>query len=248
MNKTRSAGGICLVAVLQFLAVTACAPVAYGSTVVSAPPTASEAQPVLLTQEPVMASTADLVEFSADSVPASPAPTSPPKPTTNNEAVATARSAITLGDLRIIEDAGFSFRPVVGYDLHLKPDQATLVNRDGTIILSMTGVPVQSGGSLEEHLDQLLSGVGGGMEEFNAGSPYAVNIGKKDGLAADITGRLSGEKVAGQILMVAASDSQLFYAIALIVEQPGGEENLAEGDKAIEAVIESITFIDPHTQ
>jgi hypothetical protein len=73
-------------------------------------------------------------------------------------------------------------------------------------------------------------------------------VGEKSGLAAEVTGLLSGEKFSGQVLMVAASDSQLFYAIALVIEQPGLSDSLNEGDQAIEAIIESVTFVDPDVQ
>jgi hypothetical protein len=164
------------------------------------------------------------------------------------EVVATARQAISLGDLRTVEGAGFSFRPVVGYDLHLKPDQATLVNRNGTIILSMTGVKVDSVGLLEDRMDVLLDGVEEEMEEFDAGSMYPVQVGQRDGLGADITGRMSGEKVTGQVVMVAPSNARLFYYVALVVEQPGWEEELQIGDQVIEAIINSVTFVNPDIQ
>lgn len=244
-KKTLIAGGVCLLAVFLFLAVTGCMPATPVSSQELDPVSESQVQQALFTEQPVPTETAEPVPLSENPSPAAPLQTSAPKPPATIEVVATARSAITLGELRTVEEAGFAFRPVLGYNLHLKPDQATLVNGDGTIILSMSGVLVSSIGPLEDHMNQLLSGVGEGMEEFKAGSTYPVEVGQRNGLAADISGRMEGEKVAGQVVMVAASEDHLFYYVALVVEQPGGEEKASEGDQAIEAVIDSVTFVDP---
>jgi hypothetical protein len=247
-TKTRIAGGVCLLAVFLFLAVAACAP----ATPVSSPELASlsesQDQRILLAEESIPSDTSPPVILTYIPSATSPPPTSPPKPQATMEVIATARSAITLGDVHTVEEAGFSFRPVIGYDLHLKPDLATLVNRDGTIILSMTGIPVESVGPLDDRMEVLLSGVGEGMEEFEAGSTYEVEVGQRKGLASDITGRMSGEKVAGHVVMVAASDARLFYFVSLVVEHPGWEGQIGEVDQTIQAIIDSVTFIDPHIQ
>lgn len=246
-KKTRIAGGICLLAALVFLAVPACAP-ATPMPVPGDTPTIRQEDQQPPTRGPTAQPTALQAVLAVEDVPASPVSTLPPKPTTTFEAIATARRALALGDFHTVEQGGFSFRPLIGFDLHLKPDQATLVSQDGRIILTMSGVDVQQVGSLEDRLGQLLSGVSDGMENFQAGSPYAVSVDQKAGLATDISGMLGGEKIAGQIMLVAQSETQLFYAIALFAEGPGDEQDLAQDNQAIEAVIDSVTFVDSDLQ
>lgn len=243
MKKTRFAGGIFLLAALLLMAVQACAPANLQANVDVLAPTQPSSDSISI--QSVHAKEPE--NFVAQDDILSQPPTKPSKPAATIEVVANAQAAINLGEIQTVSGAGFSFRPIQGYDLHLKADQATLASQDGKLILSMSGVTFQNVQSLEGPMTQLLEGVGEGMDDFQTGAPYPVKIGEKTGLIADLTGKLEGVEVTGQVLMLAASESRLFYAVAIAVKDAGGADNLFEDNPVIEAVIETVTFIEPET-
>jgi hypothetical protein len=76
--------------------------------------------------------------------------------------------------------------------------------------------------------------------------PYFANpVDGYDGLASIIHGELSGNRVSGLVLVVAPSDTQLFYAIIFIPDSPEGSIWQSDGWPVTDAVISSLDFFPP---
>jgi hypothetical protein len=150
-----------------------------------------------------------------------------------------------LGEEQSVGGGGFSFRPVVGYQVTLKTGQATLISTDGTIIFSLAGGSAPSANAIEGVMDRLMAGVSEEFEEFEAGEPFPITVDDSRGLAADVTGELIGKPITGRMAVVAPAGTQIFYAFAFTVEGPEGDRWRTEGNEVFEAVIESVDFFDP---
>jgi hypothetical protein len=148
-----------------------------------------------------------------------------------------------MGDEYEVGDAGFAFRPVIGYDVKFLPGQATLVSEDGGIVLSLSGGNVPGAGALEGVLDRLLAEISKDFENFEASDPYPIAVDETNGLATDVRAELIGRPVAGRVVAAAPTDTQLFYAFVFTIQEPDRRWE-SEGSGVFEAVIESIRFYD----
>src|SRR4030067_1222342 len=80
-----------------------------------------------------------------------PLATSTPLPTETlpPTSTPTEKRELILGAPENVPDGGFSFRPLVGYDVNVFPGQVTLVSQDGYIIFSLAGGTSLSGTPLD---------------------------------------------------------------------------------------------------
>lgn len=176
-----------------------------------------------------------------------PTPTDIPEPTQILGPAATARLPLQLGTLKTLAEAGFSFRPIVGYEERYQQGQVTLTSEDGDTVLSFIGGQTDS-------TEDLTSVLGGFTEilsesvnfvEFNTGSPYSKVIDGSVGLAAEVDGLWGENPIAGRIVVVAPSEGVVFYALAFSSNSTTGEGWDPQGRQAFEAVIRSVNFLDP---
>jgi hypothetical protein len=149
--------------------------------------------------------------------------------------------------LKTLAEAGFSFRPIVGYEERYQQGQVTLTSEDGDTVLSFIGGQTDS-------TEDLTSVLGGFTEilsesvnfvEFNTGSPYSKVIDGSVGLAAEVDGLWGENPIAGRIVVVAPSEGVVFYALAFSSNSTTGEGWDPQGRQAFEAVIRSVNFLDP---
>jgi hypothetical protein len=192
-------------------------------------PTATASPQVLLTQVPAAEPTPFLTETQLPIL--SPTPTG--------------QAEIVLGDTQTVPDGGFSFRPVLGYDVNILPGQATLVSQDGRFIFSLAGGKSLSGTPLNNILGRLLDNVSKEMDSFQAGEPYPILVGESQGLAADVIGKMAESPINGQVAVVAPNASQVFYVLAFAVNPV--DQNLWEssGEEVFTAVVGSVAFFEP---
>jgi hypothetical protein len=176
-------------------------------------------------------------------------PTEAPLPTQRIESALTEPAGdpveipFRLGEVQQVGDGGFHFQPVIGYNVNVLPGQATLVSKDGGIVLSLVGGDVPGASALEGVMDRLLAKVSEDFEEFEASDPYPITVDETRGLATNVSAELIGKPITGKVAVVAPSDSQLFYAFAFTVEEPDDRWE-SEGNEVFEAVIDSVQFYE----
>ena len=171
-----------------------------------------------------------------------PLPTRQIEPTRTDPAEAPTELTLRLGEVQEVLEGGFSFQPVVGYDVNILPGQATLVSKDGGIVLSLAGGDVPGANALEGVMDRLLARVSEDFEEFEAGDSYPIIVDESRGLAANVSAELIGKPVAGKVAVVAPSGSQLFYAFAFTIEEPDDDRWETEGSEVFEAIMDTVRF------
>jgi len=191
----------------------------------------------------------------------SPMPSSTPTSTATPEATstdipespqvlgptATARLPLQLGTLKTIAEAGFSFRPIIGYEERYQQGQVTLTSDDGDTVLSFIGGQTGSTEDLHSVLGsfaELLS-LSESFVEFNTGSPYSKVIDGNVGLAAEVDGMWGESPISGRIVVVVPSEGLVFYALAFSSSNPSGDGWEPQGRQAFESVIRSVNFIEP---
>lgn len=189
----------------------------------------------------------------------SPMPTSTPTSTATPEAtptdipessqilrpIATARLPLRLGTLKTIAEAGFSFRPILGYEERYQQGQATLTSDDGDTVLSFIGGQTTSTEDLESVLASFAEILSVSFAEFSSGTSYPVTIDNSPGLAAEVDGMWGENPIAGRIVVVIPSEGLAFYALAFSSSDLSGEGWEPQGRQAFEAVLRSVNFINP---
>ena len=170
------------------------------------------------------------------------------QPTETEQPISTPKStlgtppSITLGDAQSIDEGGFSFKSLVGFDSRSNEGQVTLFNQNGDIVFSLTGVQVRSYGQLVQVFSSFLSQVGESFEEFTTEENFPITIDGSPGIGVNIHGRLVDEPVNGQVVVVAPSESQLFFAIALTTGNSDGERWNSTGKPLFDELLNSVEF------
>lgn len=176
-----------------------------------------------------------------------PEPTLEPtiEPTAPEGPIATAREPLRLGRVEIIEEGGFSFRGLVGYDATYQRTQVTLTSIDGDTVISLIGGRSDRLEDLEADLNRFIEIISLNVVEFNTGESYQYLIDGIPGLAAEVTGVWGETQVTGRILIAAPSEDQLFYALAISPDTTTGKGWEPQGRQAFDAIIKSISFHEP---
>jgi hypothetical protein len=123
-----------------------------------------------------------------------------------------------------------------------------MLNEQTGIVISLTGITTRSFGSIERVITGLLENMSKSFTNFTYEPFFAHPIDGHDGIASLIHGDLSGERVSGLVLVVAPSDTQLFYAITFIPDSPEGSIWQSDGWPVLDAVISSLDFFPPITE
>lgn len=163
-----------------------------------------------------------------------------------------------LEEARTVEAGGFSFRPIVGFDVETKGAQGTMVSQDEKFKI------VLEGRTTCDEVKPLQDAVGEVVAMFmsrpqdRAGEPCTINIAAKEGLAVDVAGThwlyhetwrgdfpCSYEKGKGRVVVVAAGDFQYLFAFALVADGNGGARWGKKEEGMLNAVINSVTFSEP---
>jgi hypothetical protein len=168
------------------------------------------------------------------------------EPTQISALIATTSVPLRLGTIQTIAEAGFAYRPIVGYEERYQENQVTLTSIDGDTVLSFIGgqkVNTEDLESIIENFSEILSD--SFFEEFNVSDAYPVSIDNSPGLAVEVDGMWGENPIAGRIVVVSPADNLAFYALAFSSSVSSGEGWEPEGRQAFEAVIQSVKFLDP---
>jgi hypothetical protein len=171
-------------------------------------------------------------------------PTNTPPPETI-EPVDDQLTLLRLGVTENVEQGGFSFRPIVGYEMRLGKRQATMTSDDGEVIVSLSGIHVQKIDDIETVLAKLLGNMSETIQELDAGEPYPFMIDGGQGLAVDMYGKLRGERINGRIAIISPRNELLFYAITISVDGPSQRSWESRGRPVFDTVVGTIDFLDP---
>jgi hypothetical protein len=147
--------------------------------------------------------------------------------------------------VEIVEEGGFSFRGLLGYDAAYQRTQVTLTSDDGDTVVSLIGGRSDRLEDLEADLNHFIEIISLNVVEFDTGSSYQYLIDGIPGLAADVTGVWGETQVTGKILIAAPNEDQLFYALAISPDTTSGEGWEPQGRQAFEAIINAISFHVP---
>ena len=143
----------------------------------------------------------------------------------------------------MISEGGFSVRVPIGYASQVESRQIVIADLDGTVIISFAGV--ESSASEEEIIDEYLDAVATRSDgEFMKTPSEPVSVSGTEGTAFDLTGSLVGNPLQGKTFIVPISEGRFFYALA--IANTSEDENAWEdrGAKVLDAIIESIEFIE----
>jgi hypothetical protein len=174
-----------------------------------------------------------------------PAITIEPDETQVTSPIATARKILRLGTMTSLREAGFSFRPPLGFIERYQYGQVTLTSDDGGTVLSLIGGRSINGEDTESDLFNFAELISDTFQELNIGTPYQFLVEDVEGLATDVDGIWGDSTVSGRIVVISPDEEQIFYALAISSSNTsrGGWE--PEGRQVFEAVLGSVTFFPP---
>ena len=159
--------------------------------------------------------------------------------------IATAKPPLRLGRQQIMYEGGFSFKAPVGYQTNYQTNQVTMTSVDEDTVFSLLGGKMDREDELIADFEHFVELISLTLDEFKANESYQYVIGGLPGLAAEVSGFYGESKVTGRILVVAPSEDQIFYALAISPDIDNGEGWEPEGRQAFEAVIRTVAFFEP---
>ena len=191
-------------------------------------------------------------ETSTPTITASPTSTPTLEPTpvpviVNTGPIATAKTPLRLGRKEVLPEAGFSFKPPIGYKAINQTNQVTLTSDDEDTVFSLLGGKVEWEDELLVVFDQFIDLIteNSEIDDFKADEGYQYVVGGIQGFAAEVSGLYGEIQIAGRILVVAPAEDQVFYALAISPDIDTGEGWEPEGRQAFEAVLSTVTFFEP---
>lgn len=160
------------------------------------------------------------------------------------EAEAVETEPLNMEDRQSSLTGRYSFMPVDGYGWEVAEGQTFIANDDGTIMLSIVGVPANDS-SAEEIMVDFVSGMasaGSGVLEPGVESKMMVD--GVEGAVVNLTGDLFGSPVEGQAILMKPTADWAVFALAI----GNVEENAARwrqsGQPLFMTVLESMLFLD----
>jgi hypothetical protein len=174
-----------------------------------------------------------------------PTPTNEPEQIFPSGPIATAREPLRLGSVTTLEEGGFSFRPPLRFEELYQFGQVTLTSNDKGTVLSLIGGQANRTDDLEGILIDFAEILSETFVEFNPGEPYPYSINGISGLASEVDGIWGESPISGRIAIVAPSEEQLFYTLAIAANTPNMNRWEPEGRQAFEAVMRTVIFFDP---
>lgn len=150
-----------------------------------------------------------------------------------------------LGEIEQVEEGGFAFRTLSGYEVRLQENQVTLFNEQTGIAVSLYGFSTRNYGSVERVINGLLNNMAKSFTTFSSEPIFPNPVDGHEGLAAIIHGELEDENISGLVVVLAPSDTQLFYSIAIIPDSPEGSVWQSDGWPVMDAVLSSLEFFPP---
>jgi hypothetical protein len=138
----------------------------------------------------------------------------------------------------------YSFMPVDGYGWEVAEGQTFMTNDDGTIMLSVVGVPANDG-SAEAILADFIGGMAtAGSGILERGVESTITVDGVEGTAVNLTGDLFGSPVQGQAILVKPTDDWAIFALAMGNVEENDARWRESGQPLFMTVLESILFLD----
>jgi ligand-binding sensor domain-containing protein len=163
---------------------------------------------------------------------ATKAPTSPPADTPV--------PAVELDPEKRVEQGGFAFQPIPGYDVVVNEAEAMMIAPDANVtgpFFMLNGVPNE----FAMNLDELYEIFESEFDEVDFAEAYDITVGGVPGKAADVTGAPEGEELAGRVAVLLPTPEMGFLMIG---SAPAGRWE-EETEPLFEAVLASVSFFEP---
>ncbi len=161
---------------------------------------------------------------------ATPTPTPPPTPT----------SSVELDNPVTVQNGGFSFRPVRGYQVEIENDAAYINSPNLRTLAFMAGTyDASESEDLQQLSQDFLDEIRSDMPDLVVSAPWTLSVGGVEGQATDLSGTLSGTETVGRLVVAVPYSHQFFVAVCLT---NGADEWEREGRQAFEAMLGSVTF------
>ncbi|MEZ0395958.1 MAG: hypothetical protein ABWK53_05980 [Anaerolineales bacterium] len=165
-----------------------------------------------------------------------PIPTATPTPTP----LPTPTPSINLGTRITIPQGGFSFRPVIGYEVEAESDTVYITSPDQHVITMFAGTyDTSASNDLNQVSQDFLDVLRSDMPDMITNPSWNIFVGGTQALATDLSGTLNGAETRGRIVVAIPYDNQYFFAICLT---NGASYWESEGRAAFEAMLGSVTF------
>ena len=205
---------------------------------------------MLPTETPIQTPTGIPTQTPTPTITASPTSTPTPEPSltpiiASTGPIATAKTPLRLGREENLPQAGFSFKAPVGYSPIYQPNQVTLTSVDQDTVFTFIGGKMEHEDELVIDLEQFIQIISVTLDELITGEFYEYFVDGAAGTAAELKGLYGENHITGRVLVVAPSEDQIFYALAISPDTDSGEGWEPEGRQAFEAVIRTISFFEP---
>lgn len=215
------------------------------ATACGSPPTPTPTVAPTNTPEPTATATATPTHTATPTLTDTPTPTPTDTPTPTITPTPTRPPTPALGELQVVAEGGFAFRPPEGYEAEVAGGQATLSDSAVTVLIILQGTtPSDNPDPIEVILNEFVEGVISAIDgEVEIGDSYPITVGGQEGVAADLTGSLFGDPFQGQSAALPTPDNRLFFAIALANESADEATWEEKGSPAFLALLASVEFI-----
>ncbi len=140
---------------------------------------------------------------------------------------------------------GFSFRPLAGYDVVRRTTDIIITSSFGDrffefFVLSAP-TPLMPNHLLEVFTELVNSEEG---FELEVGTAEATMVGPIQGVTAEVTGKITGQRVGGQVSITKPSPTKAFFAYTLVGVGTDRTEWRVFGRDQINAMLSSLQFSD----
>lgn len=150
-----------------------------------------------------------------------------------------------LGEREQVDTGGFAYRDLVDYEVRVQGNQVSIFNDENGFAVSLNGFTVPRFGSIDDLINALVRSLGERFTEFASEPPFPYTVAGHEGRAAIVHGDLEGEDVTGMVVIVAPSDTQLLYAIAMLPDTPEGSFWQRDGWPVLDVLLSTIEFFPP---
>ena len=180
-----------------------------------------------------------------------PVPTDTPEPTDTPTPEPTANLPLSLGEVQVMPDGGFSFRSIIGFETNTNRldngDFVGIYNKNGTILISVLASATYRGNeSPEEIMDDFLSktAASDGGEIQQKGEIYPIIVDGVEGAAFDLTGTMFDSPMEGQIVLIMPSESQILLGFAVADLTEDKDKWINEGSCVFSTLLGTVEFIE----
>jgi hypothetical protein len=174
-----------------------------------------------------------------------PIPSRTPRPTRTP----TQKPTLALDKYKVLKRGGFAFQyqPPNGYKMTVRDAQVDILDKTGTIVISIMGVTSTSDVESPEAMMGItlaaFTKANGQRAEIK--KSYFITIDGAQGLAVDFVGALNGMPIQGQVVIAVIARNQYLFGLGFGMTSFNINRWAGEGFRVFNALINSIRFIPP---